>query len=140
MNNNEIKLWSAYESTDYWVTETERPFCIKIDQNSYELEELLKKHKELNWTYITAYNPQSKKLNKPQNINRHRNLVAYCTERDYVFYAGEGTDTKKEWDPEISLLIIGIDMVTAKKLGKHFEQKAILCGSLNQLPHLVPCH
>ena len=140
LNNNETELWSAYKSADYWVTESEPPFCIKIDQKSYELEELLKKHKELNWAYITAYNPQSKKLSKPQNIKRHRNLVEYCNEIGYVFYAGEGTDRNKKWDPETSLLIIGINISTAKKLGRHFQQKAILCGSLNQLPHLVPCH
>ena len=100
----------------------------------------LKKNKELNWAYITAYNPQSKKLSKPQNIKRHQNLVEYCNEIGYVFYAGEGTDRKGKWDPEKSLLIIGINIFTAKKLGKYFQQKAILCGSLNQLPYLVPCH
>ena len=139
MNNNETELWSAYKSADYWVTESEPPFCIKIDQKSHKIEELLKKHQKSDWAYITAFNPQSKKLSKQENNKRHQKLLAWCTQKGYVFYSGQGGCRKENWEPETSLLILDIDVVKAKILGKQFQQKAVVCGSLNRVAKLIDC-
>ena len=50
---------------------------------------------------------------------------------------GHGVGEDPAWEPELSLFIIGITRDEASKIGKKFEQNAIVCGALNNLPELL---
>jgi len=133
------ELWHAYENADYLVSETDSLFTIKIGKKNYQLEQLLKKHHVSNWAFVTAHNPHSEKLNKKDNLNRHQKLISYCETQNYKYYSGQGIDKSGEWESENSLLIIGIDVEQAKSLGQHFQQNAIVCGSVDEPAFLVSC-
>lgn len=133
------ELWRAYENADYLVNETDSLFTLKIGKKNYQLEQILKKHQASNWAFVTAHNPHSNKLSKKDNLNRHQKLISYCETQNYNYYSGQGIDKSGDWEPENSLLIIGIDVEKAKNLGQHFQQNAIVCGSVDEPAFLVSC-
>ena len=139
MTHIEKKLWQAYESTDYWVYTPTVSFCIKTGQRCYELEKLLRLHQESSWVFISAFNPQSQKISIEENIERHHQLINHCEKADYIFFEGEGVDREKKWEPEKSLLVLGIDKPRAIKTGQKFQQKAVVYGIPRQKAHLVAC-
>lgn len=57
--------------------------------------------------------------------------------KNYATYEGHGVGEDPKWEPELSLLIIGITKIDAILLGKKFEQNAIVYGTINTLPELL---
>ncbi len=55
----------------------------------------------------------------------------------YICFEGEGRGSDDKWKPELSLLILGISKENAIKLGKEFEQNAIVYGAKGELPELL---
>ena len=51
----------------------------------------------------------------------------------YKFFEGEGVGEDKTWEPEISYLVVGISHEDAIKIGKFFEQNAIVIGKFNEI-------
>jgi hypothetical protein len=87
------------------------------------------------WAYITAWNPYSKPTNPDRNDERHKDLLAELT--DYPLFAGEGIGTDPEWEPEKSVLVLGISRQQAVSIGNKYEQNAIVFGVLNTKAELV---
>lgn len=57
--------------------------------------------------------------------------------KNYVAFEGHGVGEDPNWEPELSLFIIGISEGDASKIGKKFEQNAIVYGELNNTPDLM---
>jgi hypothetical protein len=127
-----IELINAYKNTDYKVYQPD--LVLKIGVKNQELDHLLSSLKATTWAYITAFNPYSKTLSKAENLKRHEKLKTKIS--NYQFYEGEGIGEDKNWEPEISLLIIGIPHQEAMDIGKFFEQNAIVIGEIKGLPVL----
>ena len=107
---------------------------IKIGIVNQELNDLLISVNASTWAYITAFNPFSKILTKADNMKRHEELKVKIT--NYKFFEGEGVGEDKEWEPELSLLIIGIPINESIEIGKVYEQNAIVVGEINGVPEL----
>jgi len=86
------------------------------------------------WAYITAYNPYSKSLSKDESFKRHEQLKQKVN--GYTFFEGAGVGEDTNWEPETSLLVIGILKKESIEIGKYFEQNAILVGEIYGLPEL----
>lgn len=129
------ELFEAYKSTNFNVTEPN--ITINIGKTNASLDELLLKHNETCYAYITAENPYGKSYTKEQNELRHQQLLEATS--DYVVYEGEGAGEDTTWPPERSLLILNISKVEAIALGKQFEQNAIVLGNIYEAPELVIC-
>ena len=126
------ELINSYQNTNYKIyTPT---IVIKIGVENEVLNNLLNSLNASSWAYITAFNPYSKSFSNEENLKRHELLKDKV--KDYTFYKGEGVGEDKTWEPEISLLIIGITENQAIEIGKYFEQNAIVIGKLNGLPEL----
>jgi hypothetical protein len=126
-------LIDAYKKTKFQVKELS--LTIEIGKLNDKLDYLLQKHNTKEWAFITAFNPFSKVLNKQDNIFRHEELKELTLK--YITFEGYGVGEDPKWEPELSLLIIGISKNDAITLGNKFEQNAIVNGELNQAPELL---
>ena len=67
-------LLESYKNTRYKVFETN--ITIEIGKPNKELNELLLKYNSIEWAFITAYNPFSKKLTNYEN-STHKTTKYY---------------------------------------------------------------
>jgi hypothetical protein len=126
------ELINAYNTTEYKVYSP--PIVLKIGTASQELKDLLISYNATTWAYITAFNPFSKILTKSENLKRHEELKVKIS--NYKFFEGEGVGEDKTWEPETSLLVVGISLNEAIEIGKFYEQNAIVVGEINGVPEL----
>ena len=126
-------LIEAYKNTKYKVFEP--GIIIEIGVLNQDVDDLLTQHKSMEWAFITAYNPYSRVLTDDENKVRHDELKELT--KDYITFEGHGVGEDPAWEPELSLFIIGITRAEASKIGKKFEQNAIVCGVINSNPELI---
>lgn len=126
-------LIEAYKNTKYKVLEPN--ITIEIGELNQDVDLLLIRHKSAEWAFITAYNPYSRVLTEDENKVRHDELKELT--KDYITFEGHGVGEDPAWEPELSLFIIGITRDEASKIGKKFEQNAIVCGVINSNPELI---
>lgn len=126
-------LIEAYKNTKYIVFEP--TLTIEIGKLNQEIDEIIIKHNSNAWAFITAYNPYSRVLTNDENRVRHEELKDLT--KNYMTFEGHGVGEDPIWEPELSLFIIGITRDEASKIGKKFEQNAIVCGELNNSPELL---
>jgi hypothetical protein len=126
-------LIEAYKNTKYIVFEPN--LIIEIGKLNQEIEDIIINHNSNSWAFITAYNPFSRILTNDENRLRHDELKELT--KDYITFEGHGVGENPTWEPELSLLIIGISKDDASKIGKEFEQNAIVYGLINETPQLL---
>ena len=132
-----MSLRDHYLRTTYRVTEVDPAIDIRIGQSCPPLDALLDQHAARCWAFITAWNPGSNKLEATENRNRQDRLEAEIKQAGYFFYRGAGVPDRDDWEPENSILIFGLNRDAAVKLGKQYEQLAIVVGDRGGLAELV---
>jgi hypothetical protein len=131
-------LDAAYRNTDYWVADAlVGPFAIRIGEVTIELEELLYETVEVEWTYLTACNPGSRRLASDENARRSSELAAMVRERGWRYFHGESVGCNGDWPPESSLLVLGVHEGKAIKLARRFGQNAVVVGRIGEAARLV---
>jgi hypothetical protein len=123
----------AYEGTKFMVFNP--TLVIEVNKKCHELDELLKQHNTSEWAYITAWNPFSEVLTDAENSQSHQKLIELV--KEYQYFEGEGVGTDPAWNPEKSLLILGITKEKAIEIGTKFEQNAIVYGRINEPAELL---
>ncbi len=141
MDNNyrniDQRLMDAYLQTTYRV---QNPALeIRIGEANDALNLLLQKHQVKSWAFITAWNPGSTLLERQENNLRHQHLVEIVEKAGYQGFIGEGIGVDCTWEPEVSLLILGISQTAAIEVGQYFGQNAIVYGTLTQVANLLLC-
>ncbi len=91
------------------------------------------------WAFISAANPGSRRLSQADNLSRHQALEAELADRGYEVFQGRGVPDGDGWEPEISLLVLGINRDEAVAIGCRFGQVAIVCGRIDGVAELVEC-
>jgi hypothetical protein len=123
------ELAAAYEATEFWVEDAPGGrFRICCDEGCPELDRLLADQGLAEWAYVTACNPGSELLAEDENDLRMRDLGQRLSGHACVTFRGSGVGTRGDWPPEPSLLVLGIDEASARKLGAEFGQKAMVVG------------
>ncbi len=126
-------LLQAYLNTKYCVTDP--PLIIRISHLHQDLDKLLDLHKCTDWAYITAYNPTSIILSDNENMTRHQMLADDL--KEYLCFEGYGVGEDPKWKPEISFLVLGINLDAAKALGNKYGQNAIVAGKIGEVAELI---
>jgi len=135
-----MTLRDHYLATTYRVTAVDPPIDIRIGELCPALDALLEKHGARTWAFITAWNPGSQKTDDATNRRRQAELEAEVKQGGYAFYRGAGVPDEADWDPEASLLIVGISSDDAVKLGKKYGQAAIVAGQISSRAELIFTH
>lgn len=136
-SNIDQRLLRAYLNTTYQV---DFPVVkIKIGEPNRDLDILLESRQAQSWAFITAWNPKSSLLSTKENDWRHQKLVQIVENTGYSYFEGKGIGNNHDWEPEASLLILGISKTEALELGRQFGQHAIVFGEKGRAPALIFC-
>jgi uncharacterized protein len=127
------ELLAAYRTAHYVVRSPQ--IVIRIGEPNRALDELMGEANTA--AFITAANPKSEARSAEDNEFLLAALHTYVEAAGYAFVAGEGRDPKGEWPSEPSVLILGIARGEAVKLGRAFQQNAIVFCERGKAPELV---
>jgi hypothetical protein len=72
-----------------------------------------------------------------KNQQLHKNLLNTVAAMQLHWIEGDGGDQAGRWEPEQSVLILGIDKVSAIKLALDYGQNALIWIEHGQPPELV---
>lgn len=134
---NEGELVQAYRQTSYWVETNEISVRIRVGELNPLLDKLLNDCGVVEWSHITAANPDSIVYSDEENHKAHLELCRQSLGLGYKTLSGHGTADNAHWPSEESLLILGINRSVAKTLGERFGQKAIVVGEIGRPAELL---
>ena len=130
-------LCDAYLQTIYRVVGTAQPVDIRIGHCSAALDELLKECGVREWAFVTASNPRSRRLPDRDNARRNAEMKQSLQQAGWCALEGMGVPCDGQWQPEASVLILGIDRDAAMKLALRWEQNAFVRGEIGQPAELL---
>jgi len=127
----------AYHTTDYRVLGVAAAFTLRIGEPSAELRDCHRAHNVDCSAFVTAWNPFGATRSPAENEAAQRRLRARLQLRGYRFVEGCGEDREQQWPAEASLLVLGITLDEACRLGREFEQNALLWAAEDAVPQLI---
>ena len=127
----------AYRRAHYRVEVPGKPFVLKVDEPSSELQALLEPFKGQGAAVITPDNPGSQKVPDAQNLKAREDLTRILQEKKLQSYLGWNEDPSGSWPAERSFLILGISLEDAKNLANRSGQNAFLWSGPDGTPHLT---
>ena len=133
-------LIELYERTRYEAHLPAGTLVLRHGERAAALDALLEPDAP-EWAFITAWNPGSRRLSRPENERRQRELVRSLSGR-YRLYpgAGVGEATGREaWPAELSVLVLGIPLGEALSHGREWGQLAILAGARGEHARVILC-
>jgi len=135
--NIDPALIEAYQKTTFRVL---KPLVdLKIGQGHPHFDEFLIDNNIYTWAFVTAYNPFSQALSETENETRQQSLKEILQKEGLLYCEAIGIPENTDWQPEKSVLIMGISLQRAVTLAQDFEQNAIVFGEFNQKAELVWC-
>lgn len=136
MNTLSPDLLSAYAQTEYRVGGA-APFTLRIGVASAALLALHQRHGVACSAFITAVNPRSQATGATTNAERLHHLKAQVQALGLPCIDGVGQHPDKVWPGEASLLVPGLDLTAARRLGERWGQNAIVWSGADALPRLI---
>ena len=124
----------AYLETEYIVSGVS---VLRLGIANDELLNFYKKFKVDQAAFITAYNPFSQFTEAAINAARQAELAKELNQRSLSFFEGAGRPPTGGWPAEPSYFVLGLSRETAKKLGKKYNQNAIVWCGTDAVPELV---
>lgn len=129
-------LERAYRETDYVVDDGVR-FTIRVGERCSEVDMLLEAHGAQSYAFLTAHNPGSQELEPAENDARQDELREDLRRRGFPCFRGEGRGRDGRWEPEESVLVVGVTKDGAAKLARAFDQVAFVHGVRGAAAELV---
>jgi len=129
------ELLQAYERADY-VVYGAPDLVIRIGEPNPDLDDLIEAGGGESAAFITAANPFGESQDEWEN-KLAMIALAQVLDGKYPCYSGEGRDPKGGWNPEPSVLVIGIARADAEDLGRRYDQNAIVFIEKGRPPELV---
>lgn len=138
MKKIENPLIEAYENTNYHVFYDEE-IIINIGKKNTDLNQLFKEKNLISASIITAYNPFSEIMTDKQNVSVQLQLKKTLKDSNLFYLNAIGKDPNNKWKGEASFFIENISRENAIKLGRKFNQNAIVWIDQNLIPELILC-
>ena len=88
------------------------------------------------WAFLTAWNPGSRRLSRPENERRQQALVRELSGR-YRLFHGQGVGD--DWPAELSVLALGIPHGEALARGRAWGQLAVVLGNRGEPARVTAC-
>lgn len=125
MNIQEIYQKAHYSVLITNVSGKNIELGFRINEPNQQIDELLTKHQRSTACFITASNPNGRRIDEKENEARMKEIETLIQEKHLPYYFGQGEDPKGAWI-EKSLLVVGLELGEADQLARHFEQNAIV--------------
>lgn len=131
-NGSHGRLDAAYRATAYAVETPGGPQILRIGARHPALDAALEKAGFTQWAFVTAFNPQSHPLTDIENGKRQETLLQTLDSQGWIWWPGESRADAGDWPSEPSVLILGISLEATLRLGRMFDQKAIVAGLIGE--------
>jgi hypothetical protein len=129
----------SYLATSFEAAPPDGAIAIRVGQLCSALDALLLTHEARSWAYLTAFNPRGSRLSMDENRRRMERLTADVEKAGHTYFRGQGVPDRHDWQPEESLLVLGITEDDAVALGGRYEQHAIVAGEMGEPARLLWC-
>lgn len=133
-----LGLAAAYRAAAYVVElACGSALTLRVGERSLPLERLLARNGVRDWAFVTACNPRSRRLSMARNAQRLRALrraLRGCA----VLLRGEARADDGGWR-EASLLVAPMTAARARRLGRQFDQHAVVVGRRGRPARLAWC-
>lgn len=139
LNNSEISpdLVTNYCRTVYQVGIGVDALNLHIDQYSKPLQELLVLKNVSNAVIVSAYNPFSQIQSHERNLTAHAALLEILRRDTVSIIESKNIDPSGFWADEKSICVFGMNIVTARALGRQFSQNAVVWIGCDAVPRIV---
>jgi hypothetical protein len=127
----------AYEATDYRLGHTKQDIVLNIGQQSSRLSMLFASSGVDCGAFLTAFNPRGSIQPDLANERDHAELARQLQALGLQCIEGSGSEEGTEWPAERSYFALGLALEPAKKIGRYFDQDAIVWVGSNAMPVLV---
>jgi hypothetical protein len=131
------KLSVAYHRTHFVVQGARSPFVLRAGRRSRSLAALHAETGVRGSAFLTAWNPGSRQLPIGLNRKRQKMLETELRESGYRVLNGIGKDPTNTWTGEVSCLVIGILRREAVRIGRKYDQLAIVWIGRSSIPRLA---
>tara|TARA_R110002073_G_scaffold82625_4_gene197317 strand:+ start:2070 stop:2495 length:426 start_codon:yes stop_codon:yes gene_type:complete len=132
-----IELIESYRYTNYRVITDPNAITLLIDHFSEPLSQLITASNPPCAALISAYNPFSQCHSQEENLTAHKRLGQALRHDSNQIIESTNLDPSGRWPPERSLLALGLNLDTAKTIGRQFYQNAIIWISKDAIPRLI---
>jgi hypothetical protein len=132
-------LWQAYADTLFVYRDGEAIGVLRVGQKPDALTETLMQQAAVSSAvFITAYNAQhGSDLSPADNQARQQRLRDALQSQGLVWRAGTGIGRDTAYDPEASLLVLGVTERDAIQLGRDYGQNAVVWIESNEVVRLL---
>lgn len=127
----------AYLATDYRLGHTPQDIVLTIGQRSERLAALFADKGVDCGAFITAYNPRGAVQSDAANDLAHAQLSAKLQNLGHQAIEGSGSEEGSKWPAEKSFFALGLALESAKAIGIHFDQDAIVWVGPDAAPQLI---
>lgn len=132
-----VALIARYRAAHYTVQWGGQQFTMQVDARSDALADCQRAHGVQCSAFVSAWNPRSAQQPAAANATAHERLLAMLKEEGHRWLPAWGQDPAGQWPAEQSLLVLGIAADAAIRLGRIFDQNAILLIGEDAVPRLV---
>jgi hypothetical protein len=136
----ELALDAAYRQTTYRVEIDGASYPIRIGRAHRALDTALTVSRTKRWACITACNPQSVALSARENDRRAAALERRLRAHDIRWHPTEAVGDDEVWPPELGVLALGVPRGWAERVGREFDQAAVVWGRVGGKAELVWCN
>lgn len=130
-------LIAQYRNANYLVGIGSDVFTLSIDQHSEPLAQLMAERHADCAAIITAHNPFSQLQNPEKNLAAHVLLAQTLNQYSDSIIPCTNVDPTGSWPPEAGFLVPGLTLAIAQRIGRQFEQNAIVWADSHAIPTLV---
>ena len=127
----------AYLATDYRLGHAAQDIVLTIGQRSERLTALFAAKGVNCGAFLTAYNPRGTLQPEAANHLAHAQLATQLAQLGHAVIEGSGSEEGTDWPAEKSYFALGLALETAKAMGAHFDQDAIVWVGPDAEPQLV---
>ena len=127
----------AYLATDYRLGHTSHDNVLTIGKRSERLAALFAATGANCGAFITAYNPRGSIQSNAANDQGHAQLAVKLQELKLQTLEGSGSEEGTQWPSEKSYFALGLALESAKDIGAHFDQDAIVWVGIDAMPQLI---
>ncbi len=128
-------LLELYEATRYEVHLPQGTVVLRHGEPAPAVDALLEPAAP-GWAFLTAWNPGSRRLSRPENERRQQALVRELSGR-YRLFHGQGVGD--DWPAELSVLALGIPHGEALARGRAWGQLAVVLGNRGEPARVTAC-
>ena len=127
------ELESAYRAAEYWVGNVR----LSIGAASDGIVAFHDDYRVVESAYVTAYNPASRMIDAPRNVERQASLEHDVDNAGFRYRHGTARDPQGAWPDEAGCLIFGIGEQQAGALARRYGQLAFLHMGRDGVAQLV---